>query len=230
MKNRIIFFDDFDNVKINKLMKIENEGYETYYKKYEDDIIEIICNINFNKIEVSRLFSSDTSKFIFVLKEINDINIDIIQNLYNNNVTLTAGIVNLNKDSINNNCEFLDDVIYFPQLLNEEDIIDIELFIFAIKNRFISKNHKPMYIIAGKEEEKKASGRIPIFILKRFEQMQKLKYFNLKLYNSNEMNIAELSYVEDCIREYIEDGSFFNISQIRNSYDEENTYFLLSAQ
>lgn len=230
MKNRIIFFDDFDNVKINKLMKIENGGYETYYKKYEDDMIEIICNINFNKIEISRLFNSNISKDIYVFKEINDNNIDMIQNLYSNNVTLTAGTVNLNKDSINYDCEFLDDVIYFPQLLDEEDTIDIELFIFAIKNRFIGENHKPMYIIAGKEEEKKAAGRIPIFILKRFEQIQKLNDFYLKLYNENEMNIAEISYVEDCIREYIEEGSFFKINQIRNSYDEENTYFLLVAQ
>lgn len=230
MKNRIIFFDDFDNVKINKLMKIENEGYETYYKKYEDDIMEIICSINFNKIEVSRLFSSNIRRYIFVFKEINDTNIDMIQNLYSNNVTLTAGTVNLNKDNINDDCEVLDDIIYFPQLLDEEDTIDIELFIFAIKNRFIGENHKPMYIIAGKEEEKKASGRIPVFILKRFKQIQKLNDFHLKLYNENEMNIAEISYVDDCIREYIEEGSFFDINQIRNSYDGENIYFLLSAQ
>lgn len=230
MKDRIIFFDNFDNVKINKLMKIENEGYETYYKKYEDHIMEIICSINFNKIEVSRLFSSNIKKYIFVFKEINDTNIDMIQNLYSNNVTLTAGTVNLNKDSINDDCEFLNDIIYFPQLLDEEDIIDIELFIFAIKNRFIGENNKPMYIIAGKEEEKKASERIPIFILKRFEKIQKLKNLHLKLYNENEMNIAEISYIEDCIREYIEDGSFFKINQIQNNYDEENTYFLLFAQ
>ncbi|WP_294406367.1 hypothetical protein [uncultured Clostridium sp.] len=230
MKNRIIFFDDFDNVKVNKLIEIENGGYETYYKKYEDDIFEIICNINFNQIEISRLFSNNISRYIFVFKEINDSNISMIQNLYSNNVTLTTGKVNLNKDDINFNCEFLNDIIYFPQLLDEEDIIDIELFIFAIKNRFIWENHKPIYLIAGKEEEKRASGRIPIFILRRFEQMQKLNEFYLEIYNEIEMNIAEISYVEDCLREYIEDGSYFEINQIKNSYDEENTYFLLSAQ
>ena len=52
----------------------------------------------------------------------------------------------------------------------------------------------------------------------------------LEIYNEIEMNIAEISYVEDCLREYIEDGSYFEINQIKNSYDEENTYFLLSAQ
>lgn len=230
MKNRIIFFDDFDNVKVNKLIEIENGGYETYYKKYEDDIFEVICNINFNQIEISRLFSNNISRYIFVFKEINDSNIGMIQNLYSNNVTLTTGKVNLNKDDINFNCEFLNDIIYFPQLLDEEDIIDIELFIFAIKNRFIWENNKPIYLIAGKEEEKRASGRIPIFILRRFEQMQKLNEFYLEIYNEIEMNIAEISYVEDCLREYIEDGSYFEINQIKNSYDEENTYFLLSAQ
>ena len=230
MKNRIIFFDDFDNVKVNKLIEIENGGYETYYKKYEDDIFEVICNINFNQIEISRLFSNNISRYIFVFKEINDSNIGMIQNLYSNNVTLTTGKVNLNKDDINFNCEFLNDIIYFPQLLDEEDIIDIELFIFAIKNRFIWENHKPIYLIAGKEEEKRASGRIPIFILRRFEQMQKLNEFYLEIYNEIEMNIAEISYVEDCLREYIEDGSYFEINQIKNNYDEENTYFLLSAQ
>ncbi len=229
MKTKIIFFDTFDNIIIDNMIGIEDSGCKKYYKKLKEHIIEIIYCTHIDKVD--RIISiDDMNRCIFIIKEINDNNINLVRDMYHRNITIAAGMSNLSNLNYKDNCEFLNDIIYFPQLVDDSEFIDLDLFIFAVKNKLFNINHKPEYILFGKEEEKTACGRIPIFILKRFDKIQGLKYFHLKLYNKNEMNIEEISYIEDCIREYIKDGSALKIDQMKNNSDENKIYFFLSAQ
>lgn len=227
MKTKIIFFDTYNNLIINNLINVEDGGYKKYYKKFNKDIMEIIFYADLNQI--SRIISAeDKNRCIFVVKEINDNNIDIIKTVNHSNITLVCGMAGLNNLNYKGNCESLNNIIYFPQLADESEAIDLDLFTLVVNNKNL--NHKPQYILFGKELEKTACGKIPIFILKRFDKIQKLKYFHLELYNKYEMNIEDISYIEDCISEYITDEANLTINQLKNKSSENKTYFFLYAQ
>ena len=223
MKTRIIFMDDFKNIKFNNFILMENSICKKYYKKFENEIIEIICCNDLN--QVSKMLLNNMFRSILVIKEINNTNIGLIQMLYEKDVILAVGMVNCGVS-----CEVLNNIIYFPQLSDDNEIIDLDAFIFTINNKLFNIKNRGKYILFGKEKQENACGSIPIFILKRFAAIQNLKDFRLELHNKRDININDLSYIEDCIREYINDGSVLKINQVKNSYDKDNTYFFLCAQ
>lgn len=225
MKNRVIFFDDFNNIKFNKTIKIEKQGYTKYYQKLENEIVEIVCCTDRGKLREFTL-TNNNDKCIFVIKEINESNINLIKDLYADNIILAVGKIELKDKPSKKNCEFLNDICYLPQLVDDNDSINLNFFILSLKRKSITENNKLKYILMGEE---KAYGNIPIFILKRFERIQNLNKFYLKIYGNCEMNMAEVSYIEDCMREYINDDSVFRIDQIKNN-ESDKIYFVLFAE
>ena len=228
MKNRVIFFDDFNNIEFNKTIRIEKQGYTKYYQKLENEIVEVVCCKERSKLREFTLINNN-DKCIFVIKEINESNINLIKDLYADNIILAVGKIELKDDVFKKNCEFLNDICYLPQLVDDNDSINLNFFILCIKRKNILRDNKSKYIFLGEEEGVKAYGNIPIFILKRFERIQNLNKFYLRIYGKCEMNVAEVSYIEDCMREYINDDSVFRIDQIKNN-ESDKIYFVLYAE
>ena len=215
IKNKFIINDEIG------LLNDRNSLDKKIYFKFLNEKVEI----NFferNKLDRINIKNKE-SKIIILVEELDIDKLNYINEVFKNN----SFIIMVGKDNLSN--EDKDRVIYFPQLLNKNDEINICSLLYMITNEkiFFSSLRKS-YIILGEYGENDRNEQIPLFILKRFSKFTKLKRFYLNLYLKEELDLKEISYIEDGLIDYISLGGKIKINQfpINNS---NNIYFYLIA-
>ncbi|MGG7213137.1 hypothetical protein ACQPUY_05900 [Clostridium nigeriense] len=191
------------------------------YYQFLDKKVEIIIfeGSNLNKINIK----NKEGKIIILVEELDDNKFNQINEVFKNNfLKILVG-----KDSLSDN---RNGIGYFPQLLNKDDEINICALLYMLTNEkvFFYNFNKP-HIIVGEYGENNKDEIIPIFILKRFSNFTKLKNFSLNLHVTEELNLKEISYIEDGLIEYIDFDGKIKINQFISDKKTNNIFFYLIA-
>lgn len=211
----------FNNSKVN-FKCLEQGGIKHYYK------------IDNSKIEIIYL---DKSKVDYIEEIFNYLNIKpTIKNiiLLEDNAFIDKYIKN---KLIKNNCIIISkDKMQEYFILNEKikilglekyGVIDISLILFGLlKNEELDFSLNIDTIILGREKDN-LIGNLVLSILKRLSYINKAKELNLFLYLRNEFNLQDLTFIEDPLKEYINNKVCLNIKQRNSEIIDNELYFSL---
>lgn len=211
----------------------ESKGLERkiYYQFHKDKVeVSIFESNNFYEINSEKLISKN-SKLIILLEEIDDYILSNINEIFKDNYYMI--LVGKDSISIESNINFFQEIMYLPQLLGDDKISMYSLLLMIIKKLNneggLLKDINKCHIIIGCEDSSKICGNIPLFILKRFNSFQRLKSFYLDLYVKEELDLQDLSYIEDSLIDYITYGGMLKVTQSINSKNNK-AYFHLIAK
>lgn len=246
MKFRVICWGTEDRIVFNntqgRLKNIcdNNVPYkqeQTFYYQLEDNKAKVITT-NINKVNFyNKYLNTSTYNNVdsIIISEINNNNLAIIKEANKKNKYLIiVGKVNLSKDIIDSNNEVLNKVICIPQLSDEKEKLEIKAILFMIldiyNNELFNMNtFLGVYVIIGCEKGRNILGKIPLFILKRFNYICKMKKFTLNLHIDKELDLQELTYIEDPLIEYMNEDSMLIIKQSISNNKNEKMYFSIIA-
>lgn len=214
-----------------ELLDKTNDLNRRIYYQLKMNKIEVIFyeNNKFNEINLQGLSARDNN-LIFLMEEIDDNKLEYInKNLKDKCITIFSGKKNIITDENSFN-----KLIYLPQLLSENEKINLYSLILMVVNNLnnedkLFNNINKSNIILGCEESSRICGNIPLFILKRFYSFQNLKSFHLNLFLSEKINLQDIAYMEDALSSYIKDDGVLKITQLENEKNNKN-YFCLIAK
>lgn len=225
MNIRIICWNIKNKLRVDEGIELLNEKKcleRKIYYQFLDKRVEIIIfeGSNLNKINIK----NKEGKIILLVEDLYDDKLNHINEVFKNNyLKILVG-----KDSLSINNE--NRITYFSQLLNKDDEINICSLLYMLTNdKIYFYNFNKPHIIVGEYGENNKDEIIPIFILKRFSNFTKLKNFNLNLHLSEELDLKELSYIEDALIEYIDFDGKIKINQFINDKKTNNIFFCLIA-
>lgn len=236
MKINILFWNTRDKIILNEgddklFITLGNKDESFYYVLNHEKIKAIFTECNSDEFINKHLkgLNNKHECTVIVMKEINSDNIyAVIEADKLNNVIIISGKCDLEKKEEFNN------VVYVPQLYYEESPIDVYTFLYTIKDiydEFITDNSsKSVSIILGCEKEDGILGKIPLYILKHFNYVSGCNEFLLNIYGLKELGIGHLIYIEDPLKEYMNDNSKLIIEQMYNCIGNNKIYFSLIAR
>ena len=236
MKLNILFWNTRDKIILNegdnKIFNVLDSKEESFYFILNNEKIKTVfteCSSNelINKHLKGLLKKGECT--VIVLKEIDEDNISVISEISKlNNILIIAGACELEEKNDFRN------VVYVPQLYYETNPIDIYSFLYTVKDIYEEYigNHtsKVTSIILGCEKEEGILGNIPLYILKHFNYVSKCNDFILIIYGLEELAMGQLIYIEDPLKEYMNDNSKLTIEQMCNCSNNNKIFFSLIAR
>lgn len=233
MKIKIICLEsensiNFDN-DLSKLEVINKEKFNNIkYFKYEKNIIEI-CYLAIDE-KLYNYNLNNNADIIFVLvKSLNEYNVKIIKKLKMKfNISVISGEINILNKNIKEEFNKSTNIILINKL-KKENTINLKLLVLMLNNKDILcslniRNEKSIILI----DNNKNMGKVVLSILEQFNYIERSKYLNLYLYSERQLNLQELAYLEDPIREYIYGDSILKINTVVNDKINEKSYFLVA--
>ena len=205
-------------------LDIKNKNINKFYKVEKDIIkIENCTLLNLEKIIFNNARLKN-SLLMVMIREINESNINIISTLSKiNNSILIMGKENLFNEDSKKEFNLIKNIVILNKLI-EDKKINLKLLMFMLSNNeilsSIKLNQSKKYIII---ENKKNIGQIVLSLLKQFKYIQYNKEYICYLYSREEINLEQISYLEDPIREYIENDDILtmvNLNSEKINYDE----------
>ncbi|MDO5518720.1 MAG: hypothetical protein Q4F66_14285 [Clostridium sp.] len=236
MKLNILFWNIRDkiilNERDNKLFDIVDNTEESFYCVLNHEKIKAVfteCSSNeFINNHLKGLYNRHECTVI-VLKEINHDNISVVREASKfKNIIIISGKCDSGKK------EEFKNLIYVPQLYYEESAIDVYTFLYTIRNIYdevLGDNSlKTTSIILGCEKEEGILGSIPLYILKHFNYVSECNEFILNIHGLKELGTGQLIYIEDPLKEYMNDNSKLTIEQEYDCSGDNKIYFSLIAR
>lgn len=224
-----------DNVKGCFLQNLSEdrrlENVKSFYR-VNDYIFEYI-NLVKDEVNISNIINRYNNKDVLILNKLNRKVLDVLRAFYNTDINPI--IISGDKNIVNNLEDlniYLNKIIYLPQLsCDNSEVIDMNLIFMIIANNELGlRDIIGTSLIIGYGKNKNASGEIALSILKEFGHIQKNKEFYLNIYCREELDLQELTYIEDPIREYMIENSQIVIRQLINNTLGKTVYFSLSAK
>lgn len=224
-----IILDEGDNKFYDVLDNNKEDGF--YYVLNHEKIKAVFTECNSDDFIINHLkgLCNRHESAVIILKEINNDNISAVTEASKyKNIIIISGRCDLKEK------EEFKNVIYIPQLYYEESAIDVYTFLYTIRNiydEFISYNSsKSASIILGCEKEEGILGNIPLYILKHFNYVSECDEFKLNIYGLKELGIGQRIYIEDPLKEYMNDNSKLTIEQGYECSGNNKIYFSLIAR
>lgn len=206
----------------------KNNVISKLYRINDNKINVIYLNLKSNNLRGFKLDSiiKKNNVILIIIREMNEKNIEIVNCL----ISETKGILIIGKD---NRCEKLDELsilnnsIYFSNLIYDKKI-NLELLIEVIcKLEILSKLKQSKSKINIIIEKKNTIGELALAVLEKFKEIQNNRVFDIYVFSRNEISLSELIYLEDPIREYIENEDILTIHNFRSEKINENEYSLI---
>ncbi|MBW6411748.1 hypothetical protein [Clostridium weizhouense] len=223
MNYKIICFGDKIKLKDSSPALSFLDDSSNHYYRIDNNIIEVINLYNFEDYN----FNLYKGKIIVLINKITSNNVSKIKNLIKkSNVLIFAG-ENLTEENLKS-------TIFISGLKNHEEI-ELKLLIKIISNEEFLYKVKNMnyinYIIMGQEENTDSIGGMILNILKNLSFLSGSKNYNVIIYSKNELNLQDLGYLEDAIKEYIEINSKLIFDQITTLNENDNlNYFIIGEK
>lgn len=206
----------------------KNNVISKLYRINDNKVNVIYLNLKSNNLRGFKLDSiiKKNNVILIIIREMNEKNIEIVNCL----ISETKGILIIGKD---NRCEKLDELsilnnsIYFSNLIYDKKI-NLELLIEVIcKLEILSKLKQSKSKINIIIERKNTIGELALAVLEKFKEIQNNRVFDIYVFSRNEISLSELIYLEDPIREYIENEDILTIHNFRSEKINENEYSLI---
>lgn len=206
----------------------KNNVISKLYRINDNKVNVIYLNLKSNNLRGFKLDSiiKKNNVILIIIREMNEKNIEIVNCL----ISETKGILIIGKD---NRCEKLDELsilnnsIYFSNLIYDKKI-NLELLIEVIcKLEILSKLKQSKSKINIIIEKKNTIGELALAVLEKFKEIQNNRVFDIYVFSRNEISLSELIYLEDPIREYIENEDILTIHNFRSEKINENEYSLI---
>lgn len=220
--NAIMPKSDFDCINLVDAIKDKCVSMQKFYK-VNNEIIDInyVNEENFFNFISKNNYLNSNNKILIVFNDLNSNNIEILNNILNtkNNITVVYGKCTVDMHSFR-----FKNINLMPQLLLKGIEIESKLFTFML-----IKNIVPVkkIILTGKQKGENAIGNIVLQILKDFTYFQHSEELELYLYVNKKLNIQEIAYIEDPLREYLMNNVIFKIHQIENKDLDDKIIFSL---
>lgn len=206
----------------------KNNVISKLYRINDNKVNVIYLNLKSNNLRGFKLDSiiKKNNVILIIIREMNEKNIEIVNCL----ISETKGTLIIGKD---NRCEKLDELsilnnsIYFSNLIYDKKI-NLELLIEVIcKLEILSKLKQSKSKINIIIERKNTIGELALAVLEKFKEIQNNRVFDIYVFSRNEISLSELIYLEDPIREYIENEDILTIHNFRSEKINENEYSLI---
>jgi hypothetical protein len=230
VENEIIFDNLRDGVQFINNSDLKNEILNRKCYKIGNDRIEIIkLNSEINNIASFEFINYNEGRVLLVLSEINDDNILKLNELFKNkNVIILAIRKKISLDIYKLNLEIISKLIILKQSYFNNKI-DVEFILLPLLNNYdknkLIGNAKERYLILGWEDGENALGKIVLNVLKSCNDIHRYENLALNLYPNKEFDLQELTYIEDPLREYMEEDAKLIIKQITNNNMDGKVYF-----
>ncbi|SHK36665.1 hypothetical protein SAMN02745163_03685 [Clostridium cavendishii DSM 21758] len=220
------------NILFENMIKDKYVLKQLFYKS-NNEIIELNCINEKDFLQYTRANLINNERFLIVLHEINDENINILNDIYKlkKNLIIVVGEVKIDISKYN-----FKSVNLFPQIaLKNIESIDIESVLFMItlfNEKEINDDIKvKRTMLIGRKRGTNAIGEIVLEVLRNFKEFQYSSNINMYLYSNKSFNVNEITYIEDPLKEYMMKDCKLNIKQIENSrLNDEIIFSILGEQ
>lgn len=223
MKYKVICLGD--NIKLKEsspALSFWGDSNINYYR-IDNDIIEVICLCNLENYK----FKLNTEKVILLVDKITNDNIIEIKSLVKKSNTLMFAGENLTEEDLKN-------VLFISALKNHEEI-KLKTLINIISNENVlykvKGGHYINYAVIGEEYAKDPIGGMILNILKNLSFLNGSKNYTVTIYSEDELNLQDISYLEDAIKEYIDINANFTVNQITKlNHSDIIDYFIIGKK
>ncbi|MBD7912177.1 MULTISPECIES: M3 family metallopeptidase [Clostridium] len=213
--------NDFSYLNEGELLCI-NSSVRKIYHKIHDNKFEILFINEKNRKHIKNY--KNTNEFLIILVDkLNSETFSFIKDINNsNNVMIFVGENEKYEDYK------FENIAYFKQLSDKEDLQLMPLLFMLTEYCAKSRLREELYgasIIVGYGNGENPTSDIILKILKRFSSIQTHKIHCLNLLSGKKLNIEEISYVEDPLKEYLDYKSRLIIKQLTNKDFKEKIFF-----
>ncbi len=208
------------------LETVSEDTRHTYYKM-KDELVELIF---IQQIADAKPFivTSPREMLFLILDEITDAHLPLLQLARQAQAIILSANVNVSEDIKVSQNALLTSIIQFTLVSD----FNIQMFLMLVSYYVLVDEPIQSYnkLLIGYEKTNEPVGKIVMQILNSFQALQSCQSFELSLLTQTKLNLADLSYIEDPIYEYIPSTYALKIKNYTTQLRNNMTYYFMAGR